>query len=426
MKDYSIYKNQNFFLNHLIFFLISSIPISIILGPAVSLTVILVICLSYLIINLKITYSFYLKKKEVILLFTLYFYLLLNSAISIDPSISIDRNFGFIRFIIFFLATNFLFYKYSNSNKIFKYWSIIFIIFVIDVFIERYTGSNIFGFGKIMIDGISQPDGSRVMSFFKDEPISGAFMTGFIFIISGYFFSIFEKKNYNKIYPLLLILIFIFAILITGERSNFLKVLFGFFLFILITDFIQLRKKFLFLIILITVFIGSMIFSDYIKLRYYKQIYLSLVDKEKREKFMNHFYIKLYKSGFAVYKNYPFLGVGNKNYRVETCNPKKKEKNLKYDCSTHPHQVYFELLSEHGIIGTLIILSVLFYLIFRMLRHIFLSKNYIQAGAFTYLVINFIPILPGGAFFNDFNLTLFMINFSIMYAINKDTNIFNN
>ena len=104
MKDYSIYKNQNFFLNHLIFFLISSIPISIILGPAVSLTVILVICLSYIIINLKITYSFYLKKKEVILLFTLYFYLLLNSAISIDPSISIDRNFGFIRFIIFFFS----------------------------------------------------------------------------------------------------------------------------------------------------------------------------------------------------------------------------------------------------------------------------------------------------------------------------------
>jgi len=105
---------------------------------------------------------------------------------------------------------------------------------------------------------------------------------------------------------------------------------------------------------------------------------------------------------------------------------KKKDINQEYYCTTHPHQLYFELLSEHGIIGTVIILSVLFYLIFRMLRHIFLSKNYIQAGAFTYLVINFIPILPGGAFFNDFNLTLFMINFSIMYAINKDTNIFNN
>ena len=118
MKDYSIYKNQNFFLNHLIFFLISSIPISIILGPAVSLTVILVICLSYIIINLKITYSFYLKKKSNFIIHTLFLFLLLNSAISIDPSISIDRNFGFIRFIIFFSHKLFIF---TNTQIVTKY-----------------------------------------------------------------------------------------------------------------------------------------------------------------------------------------------------------------------------------------------------------------------------------------------------------------
>ena len=36
----------------------------------------------------------------------------------------------------------------------------------------------------------------------------------------------------------------------------------------------------------------------------------------------------------------------------------------------------------------------------------------------------FVPILPSGSFFNNFNITLFMINFSLMYAINKETNIF--
>ena len=134
--------------------------------------------------------------------------------------------------------------------------------------------------------------------------------------------------------------------------------------------------------------------------------------------------MKLYKSGIHVFKNNPWLGVGNKNYRVETC---KAEKNLiykEYWCLTHPHQVYIEMLSEHGIIGTIIILSIIFYLTFRIIRKIINSRNYIQAGCFAFLMINFIPLLPSGSFFNNFNITLFMINFSLMYAVNKETNIF--
>ena len=53
-----------------------------------------------------------------------------------------------------------------------------------------------------------------------------------------------------------------------------------------------------------------------------------------------------------------------------------------------------------------------------------MSRNFIQLGCFAYLVINFMPILPGGSFFNDFSSTLFWINLSIMYACNEKTNIF--
>ena len=82
------------------------------------------------------------------------------------------------------------------------------------------------------------------------------------------------------------------------------------------------------------------------------------------------------------------------------------------------------MLSEHGIIGTIIILSIIFYLIFRIIRKIIDGRNYIQVGSMVFLLINFVPLLPSGAFFNNFNITLFMINFSLMYAVNKETNIF--
>ena len=122
---------------------------------------------------------------------------------------------------------------------------------------------------------------------------------------------------------------------------------------------------------------------------------------------------------FQFFKNNQIFGVGNKNYRIETCDEKKNKENKEYYCLTHPHQIYIELLSEHGIFGTIIILSIIFYLIFRLLRQIAKSQNYLQIGTFIFIMINFIPLIPSGSFFSDFNLTLFMINFSLMYAVNK-------
>ena len=131
--------------------------------------------------------------------------------------------------------------------------------------------------------------------------------------------------------------------------------------------------------------------------------------------------MKLYQSGFSVFKNHPFFGVGNKNYRHVTCAETAKSN---YICNTHPHQIYFEFLAEHGLIGTMILLFILFNLIFSELKVILQSKNYIQIGCFVYLVILFVPFLPSGAFFGDYSLTVFWLNLSIMYSINKRTNIF--
>ena len=123
-----------------------------------------------------------------------------------------------------------------------------------------------------------------------------------------------------------------------------------------------------------------------------------------------------------MFKDHPFCGVGNKNYRVVT----SKYENIKddYEYSTHPHQIYFELLSEHGAVGTVILLSLIFSMMFKNLKIIILSRNSIQLGCFIYLIINFLPVLPSGSFFGDFNSTFFWLNLSIMYACNSKTNIF--
>ena len=130
-------------------------------------------------------------------------------------------------------------------------------------------------------------------------------------------------------------------------------------------------------------------------------------------------------TGFNVFKNHPIFGVGNKNYRIEACKIEniKKYNNL---CSAHPHQIYFELLSEHGIIGTFIILFILFKLVFSKIFTTLNSSNYLKLGSFIYMALIFTPLLPSGAFFSNYSLTIFTINLSIFYALDKKLNIFSN
>ena len=339
----------------------SIIPLCIILGPAISLINTITICLLFLTLFFKELKLKIITSKVIVCLLFFQLYLIFNSFISIDPSAGSLRNFGFFRFILYFIAINYFFYYFENSPKIFRIWLIIFSILIFDVYVERFTGSNILGFGKVEIDGLIQPDGDRVVSFFKDEPISGAFISGFIFILSGYILSKLKYNNSSKFLSFLILTIFFVGILITGERSNSIKVFIGFFLFLMIIDHIKIKTKFVSVFLFVSIFSIIISFSDYMKMRYVGQIYLQLVNEDMRSKFFNSLYIQLYKSGYSVFKNYPFFGVGNKNYRVETCDKVKNNLNPEYYCTTHPHQIYFELLSEHGIFGFIIILSLIFF-----------------------------------------------------------------
>ena len=80
-------------------------------------------------------------------------------------------------------------------------------------------------------------------------------------------------------------------------------------------------------------------------------------------------------------------------------------------------------LAEHGIVGTLILLIIFFKIIYRAFKAINLNKNNLQLGAFVYVLLVFLPLLPAGAFFSNYVATLFWINLSIMFVTSKGDNI---
>ena len=344
------------------------------------------------------------------MLVVLYLYLILNSLISIDFEISAQRNFGFLRYILLFIAINYFFQKKENLYNLNKIWLAIISLVLIDIAYEFNTGHNILGF--------EADNKKRIVSFFKDEAIVRAFVNGFIFILIGFLFINYEKKNNLQKFLIYSFIIFVISCMIfTGERSNTIKLFVGLFLFFWLNNKINFKYKLFFAISGLCIFLFSFYQFTEIKHRYYNDIILKFSDQDKR---INYIYFKLYKSGIEVFKTKPYLGVGNKNYRVVTCGTPNKE----LICNSHPHQIYLEFLSEHGVIGTLILLGIIFYLLFKNLKIILLSRNLLQIGCFCYLLTVFLPLLPGGSFFSDFNATMFWINFSLFYASNLNTNIF--
>lgn len=391
--------------------LFSIIPASILIGPSVSLFTILLIDISFIFLIIKKkNYSFFKNDTFRYLLF-LYLYLIFNSLISIDMSSGVYRNFGFIRILILFVAFNFFFHQTLFFSKVFKIWLITLLIVAFDVFFEYFNGVNLLGFPEIR-------ENQRLVSFFKDERIVGAYIYGFYLLLIGFLMNenFFKQKN---IIFLLLIILFL-AIFLTGERSNSIKAFLGIFLLIFFFKEIPKKIKLISLILALSSLVILISNSDNFKMRYAVQIKSALGDKS--------IYFNLYKSGYQVFKNYPIFGVGNKNYRIESCdnfeNENKNEKYEDYLCTTHPHQIYLELLSEHGIIGTLIILLIFFKLIFSKILSVSKNLNYIQIGSMIFLLLTFLPIIPSGSFFNDFAITIFAINLSIFYASNKKFNIF--
>ena len=406
--------------------LFSIIPVSIIIGSSASFLNILIIIISFL------SLMFYQKKWDwlfhpvIKLLFLIYLYLILNSFISLEPTVGIYRNLGFIRFIFLFAAFNYFFSNPKNLKIVLSIWLVIISIVFIDVFIEVYTGSNLLGDKTLTQD--------RIVSFFRNEPIVGGFLNSFYLIIIGYLFY-YKNKYYflkNNYFTILLSFIFLSLIILTGERSNGIKALFSFFLFyFLFFDILIDKKKFFIFFILLTLMFSLLSQNKNMKYRYFDQHYSKLIDPTLGiegtlvEKFKKrNIYFNLYKSGYKVFKNYPIFGVGNKNYRIESCNPDKKQ--YEYLCTTHPHQLYCEFLAEHGLVGSMIFLFLTFYLLLMNIKILYLSKNAIQIASFCYLISVFLPLLPSGAFFNGYNLTLFWINFSILYASNPKTNIIEN
>ena len=414
------------YLNNLTFFLLLIFPITLIIGTAFSESVIIIINFIFLITinhNIKII----IKAKELIfLLAIIWISLIINLIFSNDHSLSLSRNIFFFRYIIFNLAI-FCITK-ENFKKIIIFWGIVILVVLFDVYYEFFNYENLLGF-------ISY-DPTRIASFFGKELIVGSFLLGIGFICLGYCFQYYNLNKKLFLFQILLFVILIIGIFITGERSNFLKGLFitAIFIFFLRKKiFMHIKSIFLISILLIffitTFFLSNLNKFNNLLSRYTVQILNKTTTIGIKSTFENSQHAAHYDTAFKIFKDNPFFGAGNKNFRIECAKEKYYDPLIQKSnerCSTHPHQIYFELLSEHGLVGTITILLVFFYVITKNIKKFITNINYVHLTSMLFVIATFFPLIPSGSFFNSYSASVFWLNFGIMnyyLYINSDNNL---
>ncbi len=409
-------------LNKVIFFITSSFPIALVFGRFatdlfVSISAIFIFIIFIKNKNYKNFFDLF-----IIIFFILCAYMVIRSLFSIDPLLSLETSLFYFRFGLFFLAILYSLKFYKKWMEMFFYsFLIAYSIIIIFCFIELITGFNItifiFTGRNYEIQNLIYTN-PRITGTFGEDVMLGSFISRTFPIFIASFIMTFKKNKYQKLnyIALFYIPILFYLNLLSFERSAIIYFLLFIFLFSIFNQ--KFKKISIYMLsILFIIFISSLYF---IKSFFYRFITTTLIQSNYLDNTI--FSIpKEYKSYFETalnifYENFLF-GVGTKIYRLEC-----KNYITSIDpCNTHPHNYYLQLLSELGIFGFLIIAILFLFILYNIIKHIFLiilRRTYFLTDNVYCLYISSIiclfPLLPTGSFFNNYTSAILYLTLALL------------
>ena len=392
------------------------LPFSFFLGPATMEPLIFLICISYL-------YILILKKEKIpfnaIIIFFLSFYIFLvfSSFLSNSTLISLKSSLLSIRFFVLTFA---IIYISKKSNLFLKFFfisgflcvSLMFISGLIQFFFDKN-----YYIVKLLTNTLPAKK-TVVTGFFLEEKKLGSYLARFSPLVVGLYFFISDEKMKKKISNSILYCSPLFLmVLFTGERvAMFYFLITLFCLFVLA---IKGNRKNIYKLLLILTIPFLLFFFEINEFNLkVKDSYNQIVDEKKINYFSNqHEAFAL--TSIKLFKENPIIGVGPNNYRRE-CGTIKLNY-IENNCSTHPHNIFFQLLAETGILGVFYYLIINLFIFHKIIKFLFAKKDS-ELELFLLLPIFYYvnPFFPSGNFFNNWYTAIGLISLPFyIYLTNK-------
>ena len=390
-------------------FLLISIPVALITGPAIPDIILSLIAFYFLIKTFSQKLWKYYKNPIVIGFLLLSFYAIVRSLLSEMPinSLTNEGSAFYFRYIFFSMGVWYLLDKNPKLSKQLMLSSIICLIIVcLDGLVQYFSGFNVLGFP------IHGED--RLTGFFGKEPILGRYIAYMSIFTFALIYENYEKTKKMIILSVAFLVLSEVMVFLTGERAPFFLIsLFSILILIYIPQFRLYRV--VGILVSIIIVIGILELNPTAK----KRMVTYTFEQVSQTKFPFLPYSKsheeLFISGLKMFNQNPFFGIGTNTFRY---NSKKPEFSSTIDdLNSHPHNYYIQSLAELGIIGFLFVLSFFLYLLFiglRQLTFILLAKKstLIPFETLLYPMILFIfwwPLIPHMSFYNNWNNVLMML-----------------
>ena len=387
------------------------------------------ICFVIFIIKFKEIKIYINQLNNLFYLFLLFWFILVLSTIINDHKNfnSIFKSVSYLRFIILPFVIVYMIAK-VDKKKFVIFINFLIILLIFDVFFQFYFKFDIFGYN---LKDLGNPRQDRIGGFFGDEFVAGGYLSLFgflsLFLVSET--KIFKEKKYLYIIYLSALLT---AIIITGDRVSIILI-FGIFLFNLIFN-TNLRKYFLASLLLFS-FLGVLVIQSSNKLsyRYIDNINdiaeINIFKEPSTIGFLNTPWISHYLVSIEMIKEKPILGFGNKGFRKFCPEYYHKEKLSKYKhkCANHPHNTYFEIAIDTGILGLVIFIIFNLVIFFKVLK----NKNTLTLLIYSIIFTIINPIRPSGSFFSTWSAATYWVIIGVLLYFliknyNKKTTFSNN
>ena len=409
---------------YIINLLIAILPLSFIAGNLIiNLNVLLIILSSLIFFNLDFfKFKYYLVDKLLIIFFFYSLFVGILNFYNFPESNNkfvtenLIKSIVFFRYLLLYFSIRIILKNNLLNFKIFYIVSTICVLFVsLDLIFQLITGFDIFGNIKTSYK-LSGPFGS--------EEIAGSYLQRFSIFSFFLFASYVGFRNKNKLIFILLVyfVLIFFSILISGNRMP--TILFILMFTILFVYEKKLRKYSL-LYILFSFILFVIIFKLFPQINNFVlhfidrvlEIFVSLYEVFFLGKKMvvTNTYMKEFYTGYNVWIENFFLGVGINAFHINCA------KTISY-CASHPHNYYLEILSELGIIGFFLIVTIFTKALLMIDYKNHINSNFNNNLIYPFILLFIVEIFPfktSGSFFTTGNATFIFIIMAILVGLSK-------